>query len=113
MRACVKDMSISKVLACLSHCRRSEAVYIYVLNQPCGLLYIHPLLSLKYSPSHTLTHTKVGDGTNFVLILSGALIANAEELLKMGLSPSEVAEGYETACEKALNILPGEWVWLH
>ena len=29
----------------------------------------------------------------------------------MGLSPSEVAEGYETACEKALNILPGEWVW--
>ena len=26
----------------------------------------------------------------------------------MGLSPSEVAEGYELACEKALTILPGE-----
>ena len=42
------------------------------------------------------------------MILSGALITNAEELLKMGLSPSEVAEGYEMACEKALSILPGE-----
>ena len=34
-------------------------------------------------------------------------MANAEELLRMGLSPTEVAEGYETACEKALKILPG------
>ena len=40
-------------------------------------------------------------------MLSGALMANAEELLRMGLSPTEVAEGYETACEKALKILPG------
>ena len=28
----------------------------------------------------------------------------------MGLSPSEVAEGYETACEKAISILPGQLV---
>ena len=49
---------------------------------------------------------QVGDGTNFVLLFAGALLESAEELLRMGLSPSEVVEGYEKACEKALEILP-------
>lgn len=66
-----------------------------------SLLLLFLSLSLSFS-------REVGDGTNFVMVLSGALITNAEELLKMGLSPSEVAEGYEMACEKALAILPGE-----
>ena len=34
-------------------------------------------------------------------------MTNAEELLRMGLSPTEIAEGYEMASEKALAILPG------
>ena len=51
-------------------------------------------------------HVQVGDGTNFVLLFAGALLENAEELLRMGLSPSEVVEGYEKACETALEILP-------
>ena len=49
---------------------------------------------------------EVGDGTNFVIVFAGALLENAEELLRMGLSPSEVVEGYEMACQKALEILP-------
>lgn len=51
---------------------------------------------------------QVGDGTNFVLVLAGALLENAEELLRMGLSPSEVIEGYQMAGKKALSILPSE-----
>ncbi|XP_046566176.1 LOW QUALITY PROTEIN: T-complex protein 1 subunit theta-like [Haliotis rubra] len=47
-----------------------------------------------------------GDGTNFVLIFAGALLENAEELLRMGLSVTEVIEGYEIACKKALEFLP-------
>lgn len=47
----------------------------------------------------------MGDGTNFVIILCGALLEAAEDLLKMGLTPSEVAQGYELALEKALEIL--------
>ncbi|XP_041350635.1 T-complex protein 1 subunit theta-like [Gigantopelta aegis] len=47
-----------------------------------------------------------GDGTNFVLILAGALLENAEELLRMGLSVTEIIEGYEMAGKKALDILP-------
>uniref|UniRef100_A0A3Q1CXG1 T-complex protein 1 subunit theta n=1 Tax=Amphiprion ocellaris TaxID=80972 RepID=A0A3Q1CXG1_AMPOC len=49
---------------------------------------------------------EVGDGTNFVLVFAGALLELAEELLRMGLSVSEVIEGYEKACKKALEILP-------
>lgn len=47
-----------------------------------------------------------GDGTNFVLVFAGALLACAENLLRMGLSVTEVIEGYEQACKKALEILP-------
>ena len=49
---------------------------------------------------------QVGDGTNFVLVFAGALLEHAEELLRMGLSPTEVIEGYDMACQKALEILP-------
>jgi len=33
------------------------------------------------------------------------LLKEAEELLRMGLKPTEVADGYELALEKALEIL--------
>ncbi|CAI7999846.1 T-complex protein 1 subunit theta [Geodia barretti] len=65
----------------------------------------HPAAKMMVMATQMMEQ-EVGDGTNFVMVLSGALISNAEELLKMGLSPSEVAEGYELACEKALTILP-------
>lgn len=35
---------------------------------------------------------EVGDGTNFVLVFAGALLELAEELLRMGLSVSEVSK---------------------
>ena len=41
-----------------------------------------------------------------MLVFSGALLEQAESLLKMGLSPSDVIEGYEMASTKALEILP-------
>lgn len=49
---------------------------------------------------------EVGDGTNFVIILAGALLEQAESLIRMGLTPIEVAEGFEKALDKALEILP-------
>ena len=36
---------------------------------------------------------QVGDGTNFVILLAGALLAEAEDLIRMGIKPTEVAEG--------------------
>ena len=47
----------------------------------------------------------MGDGTNFVIILAGALLSEAEDLIRMGLKPTEIADGYEMALEKALSVL--------
>jgi T-complex protein 1 subunit theta len=47
----------------------------------------------------------MGDATNTVLILAGELLKRAENLLIMGLHPSEVIKGYELACTKALAEL--------
>ena len=51
---------------------------------------------------------EAGDGTNFVIAFAGALCEQAEELLRMGVSVSEVIAGYELAAKKALEILPCE-----
>lgn len=47
----------------------------------------------------------MGDATNLVLILAGELLKVAENLLVMGLHPSEVTAGYELAGKKALEEL--------
>ncbi|KAF6021785.1 CCT8L2 [Bugula neritina] len=49
---------------------------------------------------------EAGDGTNFVIAFAGALCEQAEELLRMGVSVTEVISGYEQATKKALEILP-------
>lgn len=49
---------------------------------------------------------EVGDGTNMTITFSASLLENAGELLRMGLSCTEVAEGYSMAAKKALEILP-------
>jgi len=65
----------------------------------------HPAVKLMILASE-MQDSEVGDGTNFVIILAGALLENAEELLRMGITPTEVAEGYEQGLEKSLEILP-------
>lgn len=46
---------------------------------------------------------EVGDGTNFTLQLCGALLASAAELVRMGLKPTEIIDGYELAADKILD----------
>ncbi|KAL3312606.1 T-complex protein 1 subunit theta [Cichlidogyrus casuarinus] len=48
---------------------------------------------------------EAGDGTNLVFQLSGSLLQKASELIKIGLSVTQVAEGFEQARDKALEIL--------
>merc|ERR1719422_694383 len=40
---------------------------------------------------------EIGDGSNYVVCLAGALLAKAEALVKMGLHPSEIVNGYVIA----------------
>uniref|UniRef100_A0A4W3IQA2 T-complex protein 1 subunit theta n=1 Tax=Callorhinchus milii TaxID=7868 RepID=A0A4W3IQA2_CALMI len=53
----------------------------------------HPAAKMLVMASH-MQEQEVGDGTNFVLIFAGALLHLAEELLRMGLSVSEVRSIY-------------------
>ncbi|THH06176.1 hypothetical protein EW145_g4276, partial [Phellinidium pouzarii] len=65
---------------------------------------VHPAAKLLVMASQS-QETEMGDATNLVLILAGELLKMAENLLIMGLHPSEVTQGYELACKKALEEL--------
>ncbi|XP_030751616.1 T-complex protein 1 subunit theta [Sitophilus oryzae] len=65
----------------------------------------HPAAKLMILGSE-MQDAEVGDGTNFVIILAGALLECSEELIRLGVTPTEVADGYEKALDKCLEILP-------
>lgn len=65
----------------------------------------HPAARMVLMASE-MQEREVGDGTNLVLLLSGALLEQADSLLRSGLSVPEVIAGYEKACDKALEVLP-------
>lgn len=65
----------------------------------------HPAAKLMILASQ-MQESEVGDGTNFVVILCGALLEAAEELLRLGVNVTDICEGYEKAMEKIFEILP-------
>lgn len=48
---------------------------------------------------------EVGDGSNLVVTFAGELLAKAEGLLKLGVHPAEIVDGYKKASEKAYALL--------
>jgi chaperonin GroEL (HSP60 family) len=48
---------------------------------------------------------EVGDGTTSSVVLAGALIGKAEELINKDVHPSVIVDGYTAAAEQALKIL--------
>ncbi|XP_050045149.2 T-complex protein 1 subunit theta [Dermacentor andersoni] len=73
-----------------------------ILNQ---LEVQHPAAKLLVMASQ-MQEAEVGDGTNAVVLFAAALLENAEELVRSGLTPVQVAEGYQLALKKALDLLP-------
>ncbi|KAH0626106.1 hypothetical protein JD844_000866 [Phrynosoma platyrhinos] len=65
----------------------------------------NPVACLLRSAAET-QEEETGDGTNFVILLAGALLENAEKLLRSGLPVVHVRSGYEMACKEALRLLP-------
>lgn len=65
---------------------------------------VHPAAKLLVMASQA-QESEMGDSTNMVIILAGELLKKSENLLVMGLHPSEVIKGYELACVKALAEL--------
>lgn len=48
---------------------------------------------------------EIGDGTTGVVVLAGALLEHAEQLLDRGIHPIRVSEGYEMAAQAAIEEL--------
>ena len=48
---------------------------------------------------------EVGDGTTSSVILTGALLEKAEELIDKNVHPSVIVDGYTAASNEALKIL--------
>lgn len=49
---------------------------------------------------------QIGDGTNYVIIFGAALLEGALGLLNLGITPLEIAVGYEKALEFVESLLP-------
>jgi len=83
---------------------------LYVTNDAATILkeleVIHPAAKMLVLATE-MCEQECGDGTNFVLIFAGALLKHAEELLRNGLKETDIIDGYEQACKKAIEILPG------
>jgi archaeal chaperonin len=64
----------------------------------------HPAAKVIIEASNAVDNS-VGDGTTSVVVLAGALIEKAEELLEMGISPTIISDGYHNALEMAIEII--------
>jgi len=87
---------------------------LYVTNDAAtiiGRLEIeHPAAKLLVLATE-MQEQEAGDGTNFVVIFAANLLEKAEELIKMGLTPTDVADGYQLAADKALEHLETLECW--
>ena len=64
----------------------------------------HPAAKVLIEASNAVDN-EVGDGTTSVVVLVGALVQKAEELLDMDIAPSTITEGYTKGLEIAIEAL--------
>src|SRR5579875_2944811 len=64
----------------------------------------HPAAKMIVEISKT-TDNEVGDGTTSAVVLAGALLENAEELISKDVHPTIIVDGYRKAEDRALEIL--------
>jgi archaeal chaperonin len=79
----------------------------------------HPAAKMLVEVSKT-TDNEVGDGTTSAVVLAGALLEKAEELLDKDVHPTVIVDGYSKASKKAMealeemaeNVTPNDKAWL-
>ena len=64
----------------------------------------HPAAKMMVEISKA-TDNEVGDGTTSVVVLAGALIEKAEELIAKDVHPTIIVDGYRKSAQKAIEIL--------
>jgi len=66
----------------------------------------HPAAKMMVEIAKT-QDKEVGDGTTSAVVIAGELLKNAENLLEQHIHPTVIAEGYQQAAVKSLEILSG------
>ena len=64
----------------------------------------HPAAKMMVEISKA-TDNEVGDGTTSAVVVAGALLERAEELMEKGVHPIVIVDGYSKAVEKAQKVL--------
>ncbi|MDQ3967470.1 MAG: TCP-1/cpn60 chaperonin family protein [Thermoproteota archaeon] len=64
----------------------------------------HPAAKMMVEVAKSVDN-EVGDGTTSAVVLAGALIEKAEELISKRVHPTVIVEGYQMASEKAIEFL--------
>ncbi|CAO3688656.1 unnamed protein product [Rhizopus stolonifer] len=81
---------------------------LFVTNNAATIIreldVVHPAAKLLVMASQQ-QESEVGDNTNLIIVLAGELLTKAANLLRLGLHPSEVVQGYELARDRALSIV--------
>lgn len=67
---------------------------------------VHPVAKMLVELSRA-QDVEAGDGTTSVVVLAGSLLQQSLNLLEKGIHPTRIAEGYQDACDKALEIVRG------
>lgn len=83
---------------------------LFVTNDAATIIreldVVHPAAKLMVMASQQ-QESELGDNTNLVIVFAGELLQKAADLLKLGLHPSEIVQGYELARDRALSIIEG------
>ena len=69
-----------------------------------NLSVLHPTAKLLIQTSKA-QDIEAGDGTTSVVILAGALLEAAENLIHKGIHPTRISEGFSIALKKALKVI--------
>jgi len=64
----------------------------------------HPAAKMMVEIAKTVDN-EVGDGTTSAVIIAGAMLEKAEELIKKGIHPTIIVDGYRKAMRMAIEIL--------
>ena len=64
----------------------------------------HPAAKVLIEASNAVDN-EVGDGTTSVIVLAGALVKRADEMLDIGFAPAVIADGYSDALTLSLDLL--------
>lgn len=89
----------------ISHGKKYRFVYTgNEILKELNFISKNPVLNMLASAGET-QWKNCGDGSLTSILLTGALLKNAEKLLKTGFYPSTIIEGYNAAANKSLEIL--------